>query len=439
MSHSIPLVVAIFIASICAAHAQVSSDPQAVAPVVYDGAPNAPANCAGADPHDPACVSVGDSPPADEAITDNPPAYEYPPGYDYVPDYWEAPPAYGGVPDYWGGPWYGYGWDYGWPYYGYAAFGFGWPYYVYCCYWYSYAWNDHGHHDHGDHGGHGDHGHGGGDHGGWHHGGGDHGGHGNHGYPGPYRYLGHGQYANQLPNPGGGTGARGDRPAGTMPPHANEMGLARADAVPGNGHTLNGAPDNSPRTAAVTSNRVAGQGRFAGRAVLPSASYYAAARSAANPALAGDRVAQAPAYRGSTTAGYGYGRGNADNTSAANENYHVTAMPGRGYASANYAASRQATARAGTNVVPRSYAARVAPSYYQPAYAAANHAYVRGAAPSYSAPRPPAYSYPGRGAMPSYARGGSYSAPHVGNAGFAAPRGGGNAYVGSHAGTTGGR
>ena len=146
-------------------------------------------------------------------------------------------------------------------------------------------------------------------------------------------------------------------------------------------------------------------------------------------------------YRGNTAAGYGYGRGNAGSASAANQDYRVTAMPSRNYAPANYAGNRQAMMRSGTNVVPRSYAGRVAPSYQQQAYAAANRAYARGAAPSYSAPRAamPAYAYSGRGAMPSYARGGSYSAPHGGNGGASAPRGGNGAHSGGNTGSFRGR
>src|SRR5262249_448631 len=147
-------------------------------PIVYSGTSDVPANCAGdgvVDAYDRGCVSAGDLPPVDEqAIAD------YPPEYDYVPDYWDPVPAYDFAPAFylgvrlvpgfwWGWPYYGFRWGYGWPYYGYAAwgFGFGWPYYGYCCYWggywNSYAWHDHWHHGHGDHGGwdnhggHGDH------------------------------------------------------------------------------------------------------------------------------------------------------------------------------------------------------------------------------------------------------------------------------------------
>src|SRR5262249_32900512 len=153
-----------------------------------------------------------------------------------------------------------------------------------------------------------------------------------------------------------------------------------------------------------------------------SASYYAAARSNGNPRFAGDRAAQAPSYRGSSAGGYGYGRGNGGSASAANQGYRTSAVP-----SANYAGNRQAMTRPGTNIAPRSYAGRV-PSYNQQRYAA-NSAYTRGAAPSYSAPRGsaprasmPAYSNSGHGAMPSYARGGSYSAPRGGGS-YSAPRG----------------
>lgn len=452
MLRSSLIFVATLVAGAGAVHAQVDGDPQAVAPAVYSGTPNVSADCAGngfVDAQDPACV------PGESGPTGEPANGDYPPDYDYAPDYWEAAPAYVapsfylGVsvpPVYWAWPWYGYyGW--GWPYYyGYAAIGFGWPYYGYCCYWggywNSYAWHDHGHHDHGGwdgHGGHGDHGH-------WDgHGGGDHAGHGSNGYPGPYRYLGRGQYANQIPGSGGRTGAQGDRPtrvAGAAPAPANQAGLARIGAAPNTGSTFADVR-GAARTAAFTSNPGAGQGRFAGRAALPSASYVATARAAGNAAFAGNRVATS--FRENTAAGYANGRGTA--TNAANQNYRTTGLPSRSYASANYAGGRQTMMRSGANVAPRSYAGRVAPSYPQQRYAPSNHSYMRGSAPPYSAVRGtmPSYTYSGRGSMPSYARGGSYSTPHASHGGASAPhgggsmQGGGSAHGGSHATTSRGR
>ena len=104
MPRSILIAVATLVAGFGVAHAQLSGDPHAVAPVVYGGAPDALVNCAD-NPNDPSCVSDGSAPPG----------ADYPPDYNYVPDYWEAAPAYAGpsfylgvslVPDYWGWPWY---------------------------------------------------------------------------------------------------------------------------------------------------------------------------------------------------------------------------------------------------------------------------------------------------------------------------------------------
>src|SRR5262249_46657408 len=147
------------------------------------------------------------------------------------------------------------------------------------------------------------------------------------------------------------------------PAQTNYADLARTRAAPGNR-----TPDGSARAATFASNPAAGQGRFAGRAALPSASYYVAARSAGNSSPAGDRVAQAASYRGSTAVGYGYGRGNAGSASVGDQVYR-TALPSRGYASSNYAGSRQAMARPGSSVAPRSYASRATPSYPQQRFA----------------------------------------------------------------------
>lgn len=445
MLRSSLLVVAIFVAGVGAGRAQVSSDPQAVSPIVYSGAPGAAVDCAGdsgVDAQDPHCLPGDGAPPVDD----------YSPDYDYVPDYWETPPAYAAAPGfylgvslapaYWGWPWYGY---YGWPYYGYS-YGYGWPYYGYCCYWGGswgwYAWNDHGHHDHGDHGGWGDHG-GHGDHGHWGghggaQGGADRVGHGD--YPGPYRYLGHGQYANQSSGSGNGSGLRGDRPArvaGSERAGGNLSGLARS-AAPSNGVNRFADVRGALRSAAFAHSSGNAQERFAGRAVLPSASYYAAARSAANPAYSGARSAQATNYRGSAAESYGYTRGGAGNAAAANHGYRATGLPSRDYA-ANHAGGRQAMARPGGDVASRGYAGHAVPSYPQQRYAGGNRAYTRGGTPAYSAARGPmpSYSYAGRGTMPSYARGGSYSAPRAVQGGGSAPHGGGggSAHGGGHPGT----
>ena len=458
MLRSSLLVIAILTAG--AGNAQVSGDPQTAAPVVYSSAPLIVQDCN----HDGAngssgdgCATSAEAPRVDDRAID-----DYAPDYDYVPDYWETTPAYDAapnyylgvslIPDYWGWPYYGWGW--GWPYYGYAAFGFGfgWPYYGYCCYWggywNSYAWNGHGHHGgHDGHGGWGDHG-GHDGHGGW---GGDHGGHGNHDYHGPYRYMGHGQYADQVPGSGSRTGGSGDRQprvASSATTQTSATTFTRAGISPNNGNTNTSPQAGSARLANPTNSPIASQGRFAGRAPLPSASYYAAARVGGNAAVATSAYRGAPStnYRGSASAGYAQGRGNAG-TANASQSYRVTSMPSRSYAATNYAGGRGSVAQSSTNAAQRSYAGPRAASYPQQRYAPANRAYAgvrgpsyssaRGAMPSYSGARGAMPSYSGaRGAMPSYARGGPVAAPRGGNAGVSAAHSGGGIARGGHAGSS---
>ena len=111
-----------------AAHAQVSADPQALAPVVYSGGPQL--NVENCNTNDPAygdgCVAnngpvIDDRAPAD---------YGYAP--DYVPDYYADAPVYAAapvylgislLPDYWGWPYFGYGYGYGYGGYDYYSYG----------------------------------------------------------------------------------------------------------------------------------------------------------------------------------------------------------------------------------------------------------------------------------------------------------------------------
>jgi hypothetical protein len=427
---SILLVTAIVIAS--AGHAQVSGDPQTAAPVAYSATQLTAQDCnndiANGSSRD-GCPPISDQAPGDDrAVADDAP--------DYVPDYWdEAPvydaaPAYLGIsliPDgYWGWPYYGYGYGYGfgWPYYG---FGFGWPSYGYAywggAYWGGYwgggSWHGHDHH-------------GGGDHGDWGHHGGDH--HGN--YHGPYRYMGHGQYADQGAGNTGGHGGNGSPRAGAPTQTMTATNFSRPGSSPDHRSTFAAAPAGSARGSAPA-NQMSGSNRFAGRGVLPSASYYAAARGGvganratsayADAAMANGRTATN--YRGSANASYAYGRGNTvSNTRNANQAYRVTSMPSRGYA---LSANRDgAIARSSGNLAPQRYAGSRL-SYPQQHYAPSNRAYSHASMPGYGARGPmPSYSS-ARGAMPSYARGGSGSAPHGGHAGDGAAHASGRSYSGN--------
>jgi hypothetical protein len=206
--------------------------------------------------------------------------------------------------------------------------------------------------------------------------------------------------------------------------------FSHAGTSPDNRSAFASTPAGSARASAPT-NQFSGAGRFAGRAALPSASYYAAARGAvganrATSPYAGAATADGRAatnYHGSGS-GYAYDRGNAvTGTRNANQAYRVTSMPSRGYApSVNRGI---AIARSNGNVAPQRYAGSRT-SYPQQHYAPSNRAYAHAAmAPGYAA-RGPAPAYSGaRGAMPSYARGSSGSAAHGGHAAAAAP------YIGS--------
>jgi hypothetical protein len=389
------LVIAILIAS--AGHAQLRVDAQAAAPAVYDTQQLTVEDCRTADP------SAGD---ACVANREENPAGNY--GSDYAPDYYgEEAPVYDAAPnvylgvslipyDYWGWgawswPYYGFGYGYayccGWPYYG-----FGWPYYGYA-YWGGGYWgggHSHGHHD-------GDHGDGG------HH----DGGHAGHGSP---------------------------MVAGAATRTMTMATSPRAGAAPGNSSNFASTPAGAARTSATT-NQFSGANRFAGRAPLASASYYAAARASMGASAAPSaNVSAATNYRGSAGAGYAYGRGNAaTNARNANEAYRVTSMPSRGYAPS--AAGRgSAIARSDGSGAAQRYAGAQT-SYAQQHYAPTNRAYTYAAMPRGSAARGPMPAYSGaRGATPSYAQGGAGSAPHGGGhtATTASHAGGGSYSRGAH-------
>lgn len=445
-----------------AAHAQASADPQAVAPVVYSGNQLTVENC---NPNDPA---YGDGCAANSGpvIDDHAPAdYGYAP--DYVPDYYADAPVYSApvylgislLPDYyWGWPYYGYGYGYAyWPYYGYGCC---WPYYGYAGYWGgSYwaggYWGGHNHdHNH-------DHNHGGGD---WGHGGG-HGGGGHNGdYHGPYQYDGNGRYADQrggtggAGGTGGGRGGHGNPPAGTAartmtatsnfsrPGTSTGADFSRAGTSTGDRNTFTGTSAGTGRTSVSPTNQISGANRFGGRAPLPSASYYAAARGdgSTRAAYAMNTRASAATANDRAGNGYAYGRGStaannaATNNRGANQSDRVASMPSRGYAPSS---NRGGAVAHGGNIAPQNYAGSRS-AYPQQRYAPSNRAYAHAGAPSYFAGGRGAYagtrgtmpSYSGgRGAAPSYSGGrGAAPAYSHGGPGFASRGGGGG---GSHAGS----
>jgi hypothetical protein len=393
MLHSSLFVVAMLIAG--AASAQSTSDPAAVAPVVYSDAPAGSSNCnsgvynadgtpviscASAD----ATANTEDGSYADEA-----PVYDddadYYPGVSLLPaDYWAGYgwPYYAYAPFAWGWPYYGFGYGYG---YGYGfGYGWGWPYF-------GFAWNwggGHGHHHHDGW----DHNHDGGDH---HHGGGDShhdGGHQHSGiasrnYPGPYQYLGQGRYTDHIRNATTSVAnATTSQRAASQPDHR-----AAQPAV-------NGA---SPATAHSASAARPGLSAPS-RASLPSASYYALARGGG---------AAAPANRLTPSANRQFATSNPSGSRAApttrgqSQSYRVTGMPSRAYAPSNYHGYRGGTlAMSSRYSGAYGYHAPTA-SYGPPHYAGA----TRG-------------GYAGHAAMPSYSHSGSYA---HGGSGFSAHGGGG--------------
>ncbi len=395
MLRSSLLVVALLIAS--AGHAQLRIDAQPA--VVYDTPQLTVEDCRTTDPSaGDACVANHEEAPAGDYASGYAPDYygEEAPIYDAAPNVYlgvsVAPYDYWGWPYYgaWSWPYYGFGYGYayccGWPYYGY-----GWPYYGYA-YWGGGYWggssHEHGHHDGGHHDG---------DHGDWGHHDGGHAGH--------------------------------DSPtvAGAAERTMAAPNLSRAGTALNNRSNFASTPAGAARTSAPT-NQFSGANRFAGRATLPSASYYSAARtsSGANPATSAYASA-ATNYRSSAGAGYANGRGiAATNTRSTNQAYRGTSMPSRGYAPSAGRAS--ATARSDGYASAQRYAGARTP-YAQQHYAPSNRAYAATAMPRSSAARGPMSAYSGaRGAMPSYTRGGSGSAPHGGQAATAAPHAGGGSY-----------
>jgi hypothetical protein len=362
-------------------NAQVAGDPDAAAPVIYSGtqAPGCDSDIRNAD-GSPVISCVADEQPQDDGYADAD-SGEYPQDYAYdeAPDYdtsgYYAPNFYLGISpvpyDYWS-------LGFGWPYYGYAAFGYGWPYFGFASYWGGRRWGGH----HGDH------------HDGRH----DHHGH-DGGYHGPYRYVGHGRYWDQTHASNSNHGnhhAAGAAFNDVAAAAAVNRGNARNPGA-AMGNRTRGAPLNASRFAPSASNRVIGSAGQQ-RAVLPSASYYAAAQASMRTGAA------------STPRVMPMSRGNVVNARTANQAYRVTSLPSRNYAAyarANsvYRNNSGSAARSG-GYAPRS------------GYAIAPRA-------AYSAPQryamPQRYSMPSRAysvqrSAPSYSRGGGSYAPRSGAA-----------------------
>lgn len=362
-------------------NAQVAADPDAAAPVVYSGTPvNGPgcdSDVRNAD-GSPVILCVADEQAQDEyadADSGEYPqnyAYDEAPDYDISGDY--APSFYLGVSslpyDYWS-------FGFGWPYYGYATFGYGWPYF-------GFAWNWGGRHWGGHHG--------------WH----DHHGHG--GYHGPYRYVGHGRYWDQTHASASNRGVYGNRPvAGTaVNTSANTSAMNRGNAI---GNRTLGAPANASRIAPAASNPA--MGRAGQRAVLASASYYAAQSGMRTRAAAVPRPVS-------------MSRGNGVNTRAANQAYRVTSLPSRNYTASAHVASAY---RNNYGSAARSYG-----------YSAPRGGYASPPRPAYSAPQ--RYSMPSRGYSPqrgaaAYSRGGGGYPTHSGAASSAHSSGAGHSGSGN--------
>jgi hypothetical protein len=358
-------------------HAQVAGDADAAAPVVYTDAsataPGCDSDVRNAD-GSPVISCVADPQAQDDEYADAETG-EYPQDYVYdeAPDYdtsayyasdYVRPNFYLGISplpyDYWS-------FGFGWPYYSYAAFGYGWPYFGFASYWGGRHWGGHhGWHDH---------------HGGGH----DHHGH-DGGYHGPYRYAGHGRYWDQTHASNSNRGGHGDHGNGNghgtgAALNTSASAMNRSNAM---GNRIPAAAANASRFAPSANNRaIGGAGQ---RAVLPSASYYAAARS-------GMRTAPASMARSVPMSRNNMVNTHAPNQHAANQAYRVTSLPSRNYAAyarANsvYRNNSGSAARSGGYAPQRGYAMAPRAAYSAQRYAMPSR--------GYSAPR----------SMPSYSRGG---------------------------------
>lgn len=374
-------------------NAQVGNDPAAAAPVTYSGVSTAasPTTISGCDSgvynadgspviscnantaqqvEDGGANAATDSADvyAEDYSADDAPAYfgsNFYPGVSLLPyDYWYP------------------GFAFGWPYYGFASFGYGFGYafapYSYfafgCC----------------EHRGH---------------------------YHGPYRYVGHGRYWDQRRY--ASTSAlrsatyANHRVAGTAFNTAstsvvNRANAARAGAVTSGRAAFAGTPASQSRSASLASNGRAGAANAVRRAALPSASYYAATRSGSVPSPTSAAISSARATAGNRVSSVG---GRSVNPRGANQSYWVTSLPSRGYAASSYSSSNGNRARSYNSPVSRGYATPRA-SYAMPQQ-------------RYSSP-PRSYSA-ARSVMPSYSRGGSGVATHSSGASSAHSSGGGHA------------
>jgi hypothetical protein len=278
--------------------AQVTDDPQAAAPVVYDDAPAADCGSALRNADGSPVMNCAPRVASENVERNAEPeeVYDDAPVYD-VPDYYTTGDFYPGVsllPAYDYYP-YGYGYGWGWPYYAYAPFGY-WPSFSFAFFGGGFR-HGHGFHDHD-----------GRDH---------HGGH-DHGYHGPYRYVGNGHYWNETHPNARTSGTAAARFAGNRDATSQRGTQNRAAFAPQNTAT---------RTAPAT------------RTALPSASYYAANRNA-GMANNQDRAAVGATNRSAALSP------TARNVGARNP-YWVTALP-----SSRYAGNAART----NNGVVRSYA-----------------------------------------------------------------------------------
>jgi len=334
--------------------AQETNDPAAAAPVVYDqAAPTDWANGTYGTDENPVRCSDTEATDIDDDVADVAVDAESDEYADDAPVYGDATEYYPGVSlfadDYWVP-----GFGLGWPYYSYAPFAYGWPYYGFgFASWgwgwgwpgYGFAWWG-GHHHHHDH------------HHGWH----DHQHYASHAYPGPYRYLGHGRYANRVrATSGERTAVRADR------------GSARATSLATMQRT------SGVRTGLSTPRR----------AVLPSASYYATARRSevAPRGISVNRPAASSSRSAAMVDRAGVGRYNradhAVTTRTQAQRHAVTSLPSRGYAPSNNHRERA------TYPASHGYAvhSRSPPSYSPPRYAIPNRGYPGASrAPSHNAP-----------------------------------------------------
>ncbi len=381
-------------ASMAGAAIAQTNDPLAAAPVQYDGGPSTqmastPIDCGLDDggrplacPNDTGYTPDDQFAPADDAPLFAPDYYAYQ-DYAYYPPY----PYYAGVslwPSYywpgyaWG--WGGWGLGWGWPY---ISVGFGWG-------WGGHGWWNHGYAWHG---------------GGW----GDH-------YHGPWRYDGHGHYADNARDFGRGGHDRGfaDRSRSGFA-SSNFAGGGRGNfgvnrsftAQRGMTQNTNGA--GAFARGSAFGNQARGAQFGANRGSLASSSYYANAhgttgtqsfnRGAMNSANRTSGFSSTTRGESFANRGYGINGQNARVASMPNRSYGAPSYRAAGTVNRSYGVSMQ---RGGFNVPQQRYGS---PSRSYGGYATSMHG-----SQSYSRP-----TYAGR----------SYSSQHVSSAPSHSSGGGG--------------